>query len=102
MYYLVKKGGEELKNTLILCAVVATLAVGGSAVYAQVNNSGQDVQQTGERAVKYSEAESRYYLDILTGVEQGRLPRSDIYKARQFLLDRADVYPVLIERYNIK
>ncbi|PWW05105.1 hypothetical protein DFQ01_10588 [Paenibacillus cellulosilyticus] len=91
-----------MKKTLILCAVVATLAVGGTAVYAQVNGSGQAVQHNGERAVKYSREEVKYYSDIIIGVEAGKLPRSDIHKAREFLLNRADIYPELIERYGIQ
>ncbi|MWC27833.1 hypothetical protein [Paenibacillus sp. MMS18-CY102] len=69
-----------MKKILILYAVVASLAAGSSAVYAQANNSG---------------------MDIIIGVESGKLPRSDINRAREFLLNRADIFPEIIKRYGI-
>ncbi|MBD3920499.1 hypothetical protein H8B09_17180 [Paenibacillus sp. PR3] len=88
-----------MKKTLILCAVVATLAVGGAAVYAQANN-GQATPSPIER--KFTVEEAEYYSQIVIAVEAGKLPPSEMNKARDFILKHPEAHQSIIERYPIK
>lgn len=89
-----------MKKTLILCAVVATLAVGGTAVYAQVNNNGQEPSSPIQRMFTVEEAE--YYSQIMIDVEAGKLPPSEMNKARDFILKHPEAHQSIIDRYHIK
>ncbi|GMK37047.1 hypothetical protein PCCS19_01000 [Paenibacillus sp. CCS19] len=88
-----------MKKALVLCAVVATLAVGGTAVYAQVNN-GQETSSPVQRM--FTQQESDYYSQIIIDVESGKLPPSEINKARDYILKHPEVNQSIIDRYHIK
>ncbi|GMK37029.1 hypothetical protein PCCS19_00820 [Paenibacillus sp. CCS19] len=88
-----------MKKALILCAVVAMLAVGGTAVYAQVNN-GQESSTPVQRMFTPQEAD--YYSQIMIDVETGKLPPSEMNKARDFILKHPEAHQSIIDRYHIK
>jgi hypothetical protein len=88
-----------LRKALILGAAVTMLAVGGSAVYAQVNH-GQGNTVIVEK--KFTQAEARYYLNLMADVSAGKLPASEMNKARDFILAHPEAHQSRIERYHIK
>ncbi|MBM7568754.1 hypothetical protein JOC55_005745 [Paenibacillus sacheonensis] len=78
---------------------MTTLAVGGTAVYAQVNQ-GQGNPVIGHK--KFTQVEARYYLNLMADVLAGKLPASEMSKARDFILAHPKAHQSIIERYHIK